>query len=71
MTHVPGHILPKEPPFEFETNKPLTVKRLIQILADVPNKDVLVMLEGCDCDGEASGAVEHRGRILLTRRVVE
>lgn len=38
----------------------ISVQQLIDLLMAVPNKDVPVYAEGCDCDGEA-GSIEVEG----------
>lgn len=44
----------------------MTVAQLIEMLHGLP-ADLPVIVEGCDCVGDASGAVIHDDRALITR----
>jgi hypothetical protein len=45
-----------------------TVADLIKLLKRLPNKDIVVSLEGCDCIGEWNGAISIvKGQVLLCR----
>jgi len=53
------------------TEKPLNAGELIALLQQFP-EDTPVVTEGCDCEGEAGGVMEHtdylgRKNVMITR----
>lgn len=50
--------------------KQLTVKRLIELLRLVENKDALVELEGCDCEGQAVGIEEQGSKYGIANKEI-